>query len=91
MPRHMLSSSLGIVEAGKFSEALQKARHGQEVSTVIIMRTLGIESWLQSMKNHKLLSGGRFPRKRPRSSPPYQMEGSTELSMVKKPPSSLRM
>jgi len=56
MTQRMVSSSLGIVEAKKFLEALQKARLGQEVSAVTIMRTLGIESWLQGLRNYKLLS-----------------------------------
>jgi asparagine synthase (glutamine-hydrolysing) len=47
--QNMVSSSLGIVDGEKFSEILQKARHGQEVPTVIVMRTLGIESWLRNL------------------------------------------
>jgi asparagine synthase (glutamine-hydrolysing) len=57
LTQHMASSSLGIVEAKKFLEALQKARHGQEVPTVTVMRTLGIENWLQKLKDSKLLNG----------------------------------
>jgi asparagine synthase (glutamine-hydrolysing) len=54
LTQHMASSSLGIVEAEKLLEALQKARHGQEVSTVTVMRTLGIEFWLQKLGEYKL-------------------------------------
>src|SRR5713226_7131789 len=42
MTQHMVSSSLGIVEGKRFLEALQKARHGQEVPTVAVMRTLSV-------------------------------------------------
>ncbi len=55
--QRMVSSFLGIVEAEKFFEALQKARHGKEVSVVMLMRTLGIENWLQKLKDSKLLNG----------------------------------
>jgi asparagine synthase (glutamine-hydrolysing) len=53
---HMITSSLRIVDANKFSEALQKARHGQQVAAVTVMRTLGIELWLRGLRNCKLLS-----------------------------------
>src|SRR5882762_1945088 len=55
MTQHMVSSSLGVVEPKAFLEALQKARQGQEVSTVTVMRTLGIENWLQKLKDSKLM------------------------------------
>lgn len=48
MTRHMVSDSLGILDKEKFVEALQKARQGQEVQIVILMRTVLIESWLTS-------------------------------------------
>lgn len=51
MTRHMDSSSLGIVSANRFSDALQKARLGQEVPTVPLLRTLGIEFWLKTTTN----------------------------------------
>lgn len=57
LTQHMASSSLGIVQADKFLEALQKARHGQEVPTITVMRTLGLESWLRSMNNQRFFAG----------------------------------
>jgi len=57
MSQHMVCSSLGIVETEKFLEALQKARHGKEVSVVTVMRTLGVERWLQKLSDSRLLSG----------------------------------
>jgi asparagine synthase (glutamine-hydrolysing) len=53
--QHMLSSSMGIVDGKKFSEALQKARQGKEVAIINLMRTLGIEDWLQQLTRSKLL------------------------------------
>jgi asparagine synthase (glutamine-hydrolysing) len=49
LTQHMISSSLGIVESEKFLEALQKARHGNEVAAVTLMRTVGIETWLRNL------------------------------------------
>jgi asparagine synthase (glutamine-hydrolysing) len=44
----MAGSSLGIVEADRFLESLQRARNGQEIPMVTLMRTLGVECWLKS-------------------------------------------
>jgi asparagine synthase (glutamine-hydrolysing) len=49
MTQHMASSSLGIVEARKFLEVLQKARRGEVVPTVILMRTIMVEGWLRNL------------------------------------------
>lgn len=49
MTRDMRVSSLGIVDANGFSEALRKAGHGQEVPAVALMRTRGIELWLRNV------------------------------------------
>jgi len=51
MTQHMVGGSLGIVDAKRFLEALQKARTGQEVSTVAVLRTLAMERWLRHLKN----------------------------------------
>jgi asparagine synthase (glutamine-hydrolysing) len=68
LTRHMVSSSLGIVDAKSFSETLLKARHGQEIPTVIVMRTLAIESWLKNLGTRRIIvsmdKGGREPSKR---------------------------
>jgi len=45
----MVSDSLGIVDAKAFRETLQLARQGQEIPTVPLLRTLGIEFWLQQL------------------------------------------
>jgi asparagine synthase (glutamine-hydrolysing) len=43
------SASLGIIDSRIFSESLLKARHGQEVSIVILLRTVAIELWLETL------------------------------------------
>jgi asparagine synthase (glutamine-hydrolysing) len=57
MSTRMVTSSLGIVDAKDFSDALQKVRHGQEVAIVAVMRTLGMESWLTNLNNQRVLVG----------------------------------
>ncbi len=56
MTQRMICSLLGIVEAKTFLEALQKARHGQEVPMVPLLRTVGLELWLRNLEHHKLSS-----------------------------------
>jgi asparagine synthase (glutamine-hydrolysing) len=53
--QHMLSSSLGIVDAKAFLEVLQKARHGQDVQTISITRTLGLELWFRHLKDRNFV------------------------------------
>src|SRR5229473_489869 len=48
--QQMFSSALQIVETNKLSDVLQKARQGQEISVVQLMRTLAIECWLQQLR-----------------------------------------
>jgi asparagine synthase (glutamine-hydrolysing) len=55
--QHMVSSSLRIVDPQGFLDVLQKIRHGQEVPTIAVIRTLGIESWLKNVSNHRILVG----------------------------------
>jgi asparagine synthase (glutamine-hydrolysing) len=60
LTQDMISSSLGIVEAEKFLEALQQARQGKEMPVVNLIRTLGIETWLLNLIAHGIPGG--FPR-----------------------------
>jgi asparagine synthase (glutamine-hydrolysing) len=57
MTQHMASNSLGFVAPHRFLEVLEKIRHGQEVPTVTVLRTLGIECWLANLNHHKVLAG----------------------------------
>jgi asparagine synthase (glutamine-hydrolysing) len=45
----MVSSSLGIVDADRFWEALRKPRRNEEVSIESLKRTLMLESWLRHL------------------------------------------
>jgi asparagine synthase (glutamine-hydrolysing) len=49
LTRDMVGDSLAIVVQAKVLEALDKARLGQEVPLIPLMRTVGLESWLQSL------------------------------------------
>jgi asparagine synthase (glutamine-hydrolysing) len=55
MSRNMISGSLGVVETECVSEILQKVRRGNEVPIVALMRTFGIELWLQNLQDFTLL------------------------------------
>jgi asparagine synthase (glutamine-hydrolysing) len=54
--KRMLASSVGITDSAKFIEALQKARHGEEVPVVALMRTLAVELWLRNLGGRNLLT-----------------------------------
>jgi len=56
MSEQMISTSLEILDPKAFCEAIHKARRGQEVSIVPLMRTLGIEFWLRQMESHLVFS-----------------------------------
>jgi asparagine synthase (glutamine-hydrolysing) len=49
MTQNMLSSSLGIVDPERMSEAMQKVRRGEEVSVLTLTRTLCLEGWLRNL------------------------------------------
>jgi asparagine synthase (glutamine-hydrolysing) len=53
--QNLAIGSLGIVETTKLSEALQKARRGQEIPLVILIRTLAIETWLRNVSKWTVL------------------------------------
>jgi len=50
MTQNMLSSSLGIVDPERISEALQKVRRGEEVPMIKLRRTLCLEEWLKDLR-----------------------------------------
>ena len=51
----MVCRSLGIVDSVAFLEALEKARIGDDVPLVPLLRTLTIEHWLRSLKTKQIL------------------------------------
>ena len=53
----MVSGSLGVVDAKRFSEALLKAKHGQVDSLVHMLRTLKLELWLQDLYGRGVIRG----------------------------------
>jgi asparagine synthase (glutamine-hydrolysing) len=48
--QNMLGSSLGIVDPERISQVLQKARRGEEIPMVKLMRTIWIEGWLKDLR-----------------------------------------
>ena len=77
MTQHLISNSLGIVDWRSFSDVLQKARHGHDVPTVTLMRTVGLERWLQKLSDSKLVSATVSPRRAPspvkeETTPPHE-------------------
>ena len=48
--QHMALSSLGIVDPELVSEALQKARRGEDVPMISLMRIFLIEGWLKQLR-----------------------------------------
>lgn len=57
----MLASSFGIVDPEAFIDALQSVRHGREAPIVYLMRTIGLELWLQNLGDSRFL-GNFHPR-----------------------------
>jgi asparagine synthase (glutamine-hydrolysing) len=53
--RNMVSASLGVVNQESFSQSLQKARNGQAVPLVPLMRTVYLEFWLRSVSHFGIL------------------------------------
>jgi len=52
---HMATNSSGITEGERLLEVLQKARRGEEIPAVMLMRTLGIEFWLRNLEASSVL------------------------------------
>jgi asparagine synthase (glutamine-hydrolysing) len=53
----MVASSIGIVNAPGYRDFLRKARDGEEVPILLLMRTLDIECWLRNLNRNGLLMG----------------------------------
>jgi asparagine synthase (glutamine-hydrolysing) len=62
MSHQMLTTSLGIVDADAFRQAVHSARRGQEIRTVTMNRTLEIEFWLRTIRDCGVLISGHQPR-----------------------------
>jgi len=57
LSQQMVRSSLRVVDKQRISEALQKARQGQEVAMVPLIRTLAVEAWVRHLSNSGILVG----------------------------------
>lgn len=53
MGNNMTAASLGIVDTGRFSEALEQARLGQAVAVIGLLRTIGVEAWLRNVERNR--------------------------------------
>lgn len=49
MPRGLLSAQMGIIAETRYFEALRKARSGEQIAIVPLMRGIYLEKWLQSI------------------------------------------
>jgi asparagine synthase (glutamine-hydrolysing) len=54
MIQHLPSGSLGIVHAERVSDALQKARRGEDVNMIHLTRTIGVETWLRQFRTLRI-------------------------------------
>lgn len=52
--QEMVASSIGIVNARSFRDSLQKARDGEEIPLLPLMRTLDIEFWLRNLSRNRV-------------------------------------
>src|SRR5260370_23671027 len=57
---HMLSSSIGIIDPSRFSEALQKVTRKEEALMGMLTRTLKLESWLRHLASHRILAAPKI-------------------------------
>lgn len=73
LTQRMLASSMGIVNTPAFRDFLRKARDGEQVSILLLMRTLDIEFWLRNLNRNGLLMGDSVSR---RTEGPVNTEGA---------------
>jgi len=68
MTKHMTTSFFWIVDPQDFIEALQKARRGEVVPLVPLLRTLAVETWLAHVMQWRLFhnAGNERDRAQPR-------------------------
>jgi asparagine synthase (glutamine-hydrolysing) len=56
MTQHLLTASLGIVDPRRFADVLQRARRGEEIQTVRLMRTISVEDWVRDLSSSGIVS-----------------------------------
>jgi len=64
MTQNMMSSSLGLIDPRRMSVALQRARRGEEVCTITLMRTIVLEEWMRSLHTSRIMSLEMRPKAR---------------------------
>jgi asparagine synthase (glutamine-hydrolysing) len=74
MTQHMVIGSLAIVDLERMSSVLQKARRGEEVPIVTLMRTIQIEDWLRNLRTLGFLNLDETGK------PQLAWQGFTQLS-----------
>jgi len=57
----MIAARLRIVDSERFQEAMQLARHGQEIPLVAFDRTLALELWLRDAAERGIVNKLTFP------------------------------
>lgn len=62
LTQNMVSSSLGVVHSERVLAALHKARRGEEVPTVTLMRTVLLEEWLRDIRRSGIMNLDRTPK-----------------------------
>jgi asparagine synthase (glutamine-hydrolysing) len=62
LTHNMASSSLGIIDSARFSEALQNARHSEQVPIIKLMRTIYLEGWLRDLRMSGIVNPDRNRR-----------------------------
>lgn len=53
--KHLVCSSLGLIEPINYENVLHQARDGHQVPIGLLMRTLSIETWLKELTNYTLI------------------------------------
>jgi asparagine synthase (glutamine-hydrolysing) len=56
MNQHMVSASLGIINAEATCEAVEEVRRGHEIPLVLLSRTMSLESWLRSCRDRRIFA-----------------------------------
>jgi hypothetical protein len=63
--QHMVSASMGIIDASRFLEALREVKRNKEEALMeMLARTLKLESWLRHLESHKILATPKTPDRR---------------------------
>lgn len=70
---HVVSGSIGIIDPHRFEDALQKARHREEVAIDSLKRTLLLESWVRHLSIQRVLTKAMVT-KRPEYPPSLEVK-----------------